>query len=101
MTAPDRNAYPPQDERQVRMSSEGEPVSGGDDGAEGTDLWAEIEEDIVEGFGEDAEISVYPASDHLDVRILPRSIETHIEAEHDDVEVVPYTAFRMTVRRNK
>lgn len=83
------------------MSSKGEHGSGDDVPVESQELWDEIEADVVEAFGEDAEISVYPASDHLDVRVLPRSVEADIEARHDGVEVVPYTAFRMTVRRER
>lgn len=62
-------------------------------------LWDEIEGDLRESFGDDAEITVSPAGDHLDVRILPRGVADKLEAGHEDLEVVPYNAVRMTVRR--
>lgn len=64
-------------------------------------LWSSIEGDIRDAFGEDAAITVNPASDHLDVRVLPRGVTEQIEAEAGDIEIVPYNALRMTVRRTE
>lgn len=82
------------------MSSEEAPDSDGEAGTESTELWKEIEADVRETFGEDANVTIYDATDHLDVRILPASIKNAIESNDDDLEVVPYNAFRMTVRRD-
>ena len=83
------------------MASKGVSSSGNDDDeiSAMSQLWDEIEADVREAFGEDAEMTAYEASNHLDIRILPQSVKTDLEAKHEDLEVVPYTAFRMTVRR--
>jgi hypothetical protein len=57
-----------------------------------------VQDELAEQFGDDADITVYDVGDHLDVRVLPKEVKENLETEHD-VEVVPYNAFRLTVRR--
>ena len=62
------------------------------------DLWPAIEEDVTSRFGEDVEVTVTEYDDHLDVRIMPNGAVEEIEAEHEDLTVVPYNACQMTIR---
>lgn len=57
-----------------------------------------VQDELAAQFGDDADITVYDVGDHLDVRVLPNEVKESLETEHD-VEVVPYNAFRLTVRR--
>ena len=57
-----------------------------------------VQDELAAQFGDEADITVYDVGDHLDVRVLPNEVKENLETEHD-VEVVPYNAFRLTVRR--
>lgn len=57
-----------------------------------------VQENLTAQFGEDADITVYDVGDHLDIRVLPNNVKEDLESEHD-LEVVPYNALRMTVRK--
>jgi hypothetical protein len=63
-----------------------------------SDLWPAIEEDVTSTFGEDVDVTVTEYDDHLDVRIMPNGAVEEIEAEHEDLTVVPYNACQMTIR---
>lgn len=65
------------------------------------ELWGVVREQILEAVGEDADVRVHPAGGHLDVRIIPRDLKDSIEGEHDDLEVVPYNALRLTIQRDR
>ena len=78
------------------MSETTPPSSETDSGL--LDLWPAIEEDVTSRFGEDVEVTVTEYDDHLDVRIMPNGAVEEIEAEHEDLTVVPYNACQMTIR---
>ena len=78
------------------MSDPTPPASETDAGM--LDLWPAIEEDVTSRFGEDVEVTVTEYDDHLDVRIMPNGAVEAIEAEHEDLTVVPYNACQMTIR---
>lgn len=61
------------------------------------DLWNDLEPQLRDRFGEDAEIRASINGDHIDVRVLPSSLEERLDG---DLNVVPYNALRMTVRRD-
>lgn len=63
-----------------------------------SELPSVVQENLAAQFGENADITVYDVGDHLDIRVLPRNVKEDLESEHD-LEVVPYNALRMTVRK--
>ena len=64
-----------------------------------SELWDEIEADVKSIFGDDIDIRVDEFEGHVDVRIMPNEAVSEIEAAHDDLEIVPYNACKMTVRK--
>jgi menaquinone-dependent protoporphyrinogen IX oxidase len=68
-------------------------------GALDAELWSEVRDDVEALFGGDVDITVYEYADHLDVRVLPNGAVKEIEAKHD-VKLVPYTACKLTIRKD-
>jgi hypothetical protein len=71
----------------------------GDDGEGSSELWNEIGEDIKALFGDDIDVTVKEYSNHIEIRIVPNGAVAELEAEHDDLTVVPYNACKMTIRK--
>jgi hypothetical protein len=63
-------------------------------------LWKMIKDDVEALFGPDVDFTVYEYADHLDVPAMPNEAVADVEETHD-VQLVPYTACRMTVRKKK
>ena len=72
----------------------------GDEDEESSELWNEIGEDVKTLFGEDVDVTVNDYSNHIDVRIVPNDAVAELEAEHEDLTVVPYNACQMTIRKD-
>jgi len=72
----------------------------GDKGEESSELWNEICEEVKALFGEDVDVTVKDYSNHIDVRIVPNDAVAELEAEHEDLTVVPYNACQMTIRKD-
>lgn len=65
------------------------------------ELWTEIQDDVTDAFGSDVEVTVKEYEDHLDVRIMPNGAVSALEAEHEDLTIVPYNACQMTIRKDE
>lgn len=59
------------------------------------EIWNEVEPRLRDRFGKDADIRATVNGDHIDVRILPTEFDDDLGK---DWNVVPYNAFRMTIR---
>jgi hypothetical protein len=53
---------------------------------------------VTAAFGHDIDLTVTEYDDHLDVGVMPNGALSGIEIEHDELTVVPYTAYQMTIR---
>lgn len=63
-------------------------------------LWENVREDVEELFGDNVDITIEDYGNHLDVRVIPNGEVSEIASKHD-VEIVPYNACRMTIRKGK
>jgi hypothetical protein len=72
---------------------------GGDE-EQSSELWEEIGDDVTAMFGDDVDVTVKDYSNHIDVRIVPNGAVDELEAEHEDLTVVPYNACQMTIRKD-
>ena len=73
---------------------------GDDDEEQSSELWEEIGDDVTAMFGDDVDVTVKDYSNHIDVRIVPNGAVDELEAEHDDLNIVPYNACQMTIRKD-
>jgi hypothetical protein len=64
-------------------------------------LWEDVSDDVEALFGDDVDITVKDYDNHLDVRIVPNGAVEKLEAEHENLTVVPYNACQMTIRKEK
>ena len=62
-------------------------------------LWEEIGDDVEALFGDDVAVTVRNHETHLDVRIVPNRAVEKLEAEYEDLKIVPYNACQMTIRK--
>lgn len=65
------------------------------------ELWTKIQDDVTEVFGDDADVTVTEYENHLDVRVMPNRAVSQLEAEHEDLTIVPYNACQMTIRKDR
>ena len=72
----------------------------GDDEEQLSELWEEIGDDVTAMFGDDVDVTVKDYSDYIDVRIVPNGAVDELEAEHENLTVVPYNACQMTIRKD-
>ena len=47
----------------------------------------------------DVDVTVKDYTDYIDVQIVPNGAVDELEAGHDDLNVVPYNACQMTIRK--
>ena len=65
-----------------------------------SELWNEVRDDVEAIFGAGVDFTVYEYDDHLDVRVMPNGALADVEEAHD-VRLVPYTACRLTIRKDQ
>ena len=68
---------------------------------EDTDADEEHSSALWEDVSDDVDITVKDYDNHLDVRIVPNGAVEKLEAEHENLTVVPYNACQMTIRKEK
>jgi citrate lyase gamma subunit len=64
-------------------------------------LWSEIESDVQALFGDDIDVTVREYDEYVDVRILPNGAVDALEAQHEELTIVPYNACQMTIRKQQ
>lgn len=63
--------------------------------------WDLVKADIESLVGPDADIKIYQGSNHIDVRVIPQNIKHELEAKYEELNVVPYRGFKMTISRDE
>ena len=64
-------------------------------------LWNEIESDVEALFGDDVDVTVREYDEYVDVRILPNGAVDALQAQHEELTIVPYNACQMTIRKEQ
>jgi len=76
------------------------PPDAADETGPSSQLWSEIEDEVIEVFGDQVDVTVKEFENHLDVRIMPNGAVDELEAEHEDLTIVPYNACQMAIRKD-